>query len=164
MVDQVSVSRGDVGRATGGLSLGRWLISRERDRRRERIVGTALMVAAVALAAWTVSFGLNDSPRAIHRAWSLSTYVGMNPRTLIWIGVDVLEAAGLALTGLLLRLGRPATQTVALLSIPLFVLDAWFDVLMSASPHNLAIALAMAGLEIPAAMTCGWVAWKASRF
>ena len=164
MVDQVSVTRGEIAGAGGSLSLGRWLISRERDRRRERIVGTALMVAAVALAAWTVSFGLNDSPRVIHRVWSLSMYLGMNPRTLIWIGVDVLEAAGLALTGLLLRRGRPATQTVALLAIPLFVLDAWFDVLTSASPHDLAVALAMAGLEIPAAMTCGWVAWKASRF
>jgi hypothetical protein len=164
MVDQVSVARGEVAGARAGLSLGRWLVSRERDRRRERLVGTALMVAAVALAVWTVSFGLNDSAPAVHRAWSLSTYLGMNPRTLIWIGVDVLEAAGLALTGLLLRLGRPATQTVALLAIPLFVLDAWFDVLTSASPHNLAIALGMAGLEIPAAMTCGWVAWKASRF
>lgn len=145
-------------------TLVRWLLSRERDRRRERILGAVLLVAALVLAGWTVYLGSADSPRALHRPWALATVLGMNPYTLIWVGIDVLETLGLALMGILLRLGRPATHAVALL-VPLFLLDAWFDILTSMSLHRLVVALAMAAAsEVPAAVTCGWVAWKASRF
>ena len=54
---------------------------------------------------------------------------------------------------------------MALLALPLFVLDAWFDILTSVSLHRLVVAVAMAAaMEVPTAVTCGWVAWKASRF
>ncbi|OJV76650.1 MAG: hypothetical protein BGO37_11505 [Cellulomonas sp. 73-92] len=146
-------------------TLRRWLLSRERDRRRERILGAVLLVAALVLAGWTVYLGSADSPRALHRPWALATVLGMNPYTLIWVGIDVLETLGLALIGIFLRLGRAATHTVALLALPLFLLDAWFDILTSMSLHRLVVALVMAAAsEVPAAVTCGWVAWKASRF
>ncbi len=169
MVDQAAVTPPATRRMTRPdprpPSLRRWLLSRDRDRRRERILGTALVVAAVVLAGWTVYLGSADSPPALHRPWALATVLGMHPYTLIWVGIDVLETACLALIGIFLRLGRAATQTVALLALPLFLLDAWFDILTSMSPHRLVVALVMAGLsEVPAAVTCGWVAWKASRF
>ncbi len=174
MVDQVSTLGGagvaDRHRPRGASvhrnpTLGRWLFSRVRDRRRERIVGTVLIVLAVVLAGWTVYLGSADAAPALHRPWSLATYLGMSPYTLIWVGIDVLETVGLALTGVLLRLGHAATHTVALLALPLFVLDAWFDILTSMSPHRLVVAIGMAYVsELPAAVTCGWVAWKSSRF
>jgi hypothetical protein len=173
MVDQISFTPlGGVG-ATGEhtlgaptrLSLGRWLVTRERDRRRERILGTVLIVVAVILAAWTVYIGSSDAPRAIHRPWSLESYLGINPYTLIWVGIDVLETAGLVMIGILLRAGRPATHTIALLTLPLFVLDAWFDILTSVSVHHLVVAILMAAVsEVPAAVVCGWIAWKSARF
>jgi hypothetical protein len=151
--------------AEGRPTLRRWLFSRERDRRRERILGTVLVVVAVAMAGWTVYLGSADSPPSLHRPLFLATYLGMNPYTLIWVGIDVLETVGLALIGVLLRLGHAATQTVALLALPLFVLDAWFDILTSMSPHRLAVAIVMACVtEVPTAVACGWVAWKSSRF
>jgi hypothetical protein len=149
----------------GGLTLGRWLVTRQRDRRRERIVGTLLVLVAVVLAGWTVYLGSSEVPPAAHPGWSLATYLGMSPRTLAWVGVDAVETAALATIGILLRLGRRAVHTVALLTLPLFVFDAWFDVLTSPTPHRLAVAVAMAALsEVPASVACGWIAWKASRF
>ncbi len=154
----------DAGDRAGRVSWGRWLVSRERDRRRERVVGTVLMAVAVVLAGWTVYLGTSDAPRQLHR-WSVWAYLGMNPHTLAWVGIDAAETVALALIGILLRQGRPATRTVALLTLPLFVLDAWFDILTSVTPHRLALAITMAALsEVPAAVVCGWVAWKASRF
>ena len=77
----------------------------------------------------------------------------------------MVKLAGLVLMGLLLRQARLATRTVALLTLPLFLLDAWFDILSSVTPHHLAIAITMAAVsEVPAAVVCGWVAWKASHF
>ena len=171
MVDQTAVAPLGAGITSrresrrGSVSLGRWLVSRERDRRRERILGTVLIVAAVVLAGWTVYIGLSDAPRGMHHTRSLATVLGMRPYTLIWVGIDVLETTGLALIGVLLRMGRAATHTVALLALPLFVLDAWFDVLTSVSLPHLATAITMAAVsELPAAVLCGWVAWKSSRF
>lgn len=155
----------DGGDRAGRVSLGRWLVSPARDRRRERIVGTLLMVVAAVLAGWTVYLGTSAAPRQLHRDWSTWAYLGMNPHTLAWVGIDTAETVGLVLIGVLLRQGRPATRTVALLTLPLFVLDAWFDILSSVTPHHLAIAITMAAVsEVPAAILCGWVAWKASRF
>ncbi len=153
------------GDRSGGVPLGRWLVSRARDRRRERIAGTALVAVAVVLAGWTVYLGTAAAPRQLHRDWSTWAYLGMNPHTLAWVGIDTAETVGLALMGVLLRQGRPATRTVALLTLPLFVLDAWFDILSSVTPHHLTIAITMAAVsEVPAAILCGWVAWKASHF
>lgn len=165
MVDLTTLGTGVTHGPGAEPTLRRWLLSRDRDRRRERILGTALIVVALVLAGWTVYLGSADSPRALHRPWALASVLGMNPYTLIWVGIDVLETAGLALIGVLLRLGRAATHTVALLALPLFVLDAWLDILTSVSLHHLLVAVVMAAVtEVPTAVTCGWVAWKASRF
>lgn len=51
----------------------------------------------------------------------------------IWVGLDVLEVAGLASTGYLLRRSHRQTRTAALLAAPLFVVDGWFDVLTASS-------------------------------
>jgi hypothetical protein len=110
----------------------------------DRLVGPLLVLAGLLLMPWVLYLAgeLPHTTRA--RNWSL-----------MWTGVDIAEAVGLVLTGILLwRRSRyralPAAFTSALLAA-----DAWIDVTTSAPGHVRALAVAMAVLvEVPAAMGC----------
>src|SRR5258708_5339191 len=85
--------------------------------------------------------------------WSTASLTGLGTWQLTWVGLDVLEVAGLASTGYLLRRSHPQTRTAALLAAPLFVVDGWFDVLTASSRSDVALSVIMLGLaELPVAI------------
>jgi hypothetical protein len=113
-------------------------------RDRHRILGPVLIAGGLLLVPWFLylSFRLPDTARASN--WSL-----------MWTGLDVAEALGLTLTGVLQwrrspHRARPAAFTAALLAI-----DAWVDVTTSAPGHAKLVSIIMAaGVEVPAAIAC----------
>lgn len=143
-----------------------WLCTQlSRDRRLERRAGSLLLLIAALLACWTAWLGSCLPPDPLHQQWSLASAGLLDNYSMTWVGLDCLEVLGFALTGLLFRRGSPAARTCALLSMPLFFLDAWFDILTSVSRADLVIALLMAGLgELPAVAGLAWTAWKARAF
>ena len=81
-----------------------------------------------------------------------------------WIGLDVLEAAGLIGTGLLASHGDRRHALAAAATAALLVVDAWFDTTTATSTSDLGTAIAMALCpELPLAAVCGWLAIGASR-
>jgi hypothetical protein len=142
-----------------------WLLHRGlRDRRRERLVGRLTVVIAALLAVWAVWLGSTLPPDPLQQQWS-TAYIGLDNYSLTWVGLDCLEVLGLAACGLLFARGTPGARTCALLTMPVFFLDAWFDILTAVSRADLAAAVLMAVLgELPAVAGLGWIAWKAAAF
>ncbi len=142
-----------------------WLLSRRRDPRLERLTGNLIVLAAGLLACWAIWLGSSLPPDPLTQHWSLTADIGLDNYSLTWVGLDCIEVLGLAACGLLFRQASPSARTGALLTIPVFALDAWFDIMTSVSKADLAAAVAMAVLgELPAALILGWVAWKALAF
>jgi hypothetical protein len=147
------------------LSIKDWLLSRRRDPRLERITGNLIVLVAALLACWTIWLGSSLPPDPLTQHWSLTADIGLDDYSLTWVGLDCIEVIGLAACGLLFRRASPSARTVALLTIPVFCLDAWFDVMTSVSKADLVTAVIMAILgELPAAFILSWVAWKALSF
>ncbi len=89
-----------------------------------------------------LSFKLPNTARA--RNWSL-----------MWTGVDVAEAIGLILTGILQWRRSPRRALPAAFTSALLAIDAWVDVTTSAPGHAKVMSIAMAaGVEVPAAIAC----------
>lgn len=113
-------------------------------RDRHRILGPVLIGCGLLLVPWLLYLSISLPNTARARNWSL-----------MWTGVDVAEAVGLILTGILQwrrtpRRALPAAFTSALLSI-----DAWVDVTTSAPGHAKYISILMAAaIEVPAAIAC----------
>ncbi|MFC4912618.1 hypothetical protein [Actinomadura gamaensis] len=113
--------------------------------------GHVLAGAGVALLPWMALLAFRTPSSAHVTNWSAA-----------WIGLDAALAAGLIGTGLLAarrdpRLCLPAVATSALL-----FMDAWFDVLTSASGPDRAVAAVLAaGIEIPLAVVCAVLAVRA---
>jgi hypothetical protein len=149
----------------GNPGLSKWIFTRSlRDRRRERRIGRLIVVSATLLACWAAWLGTSLPRDPLRQAWSTG-YVGLDNYSLTWVGLDSLEILGLAACGLLFWRGSPGARTSALLAMPVFFLDAWFDILTSVSRADLLAALLMAALgELPAVAILGWIAWKASGF
>jgi hypothetical protein len=147
------------------LSTKDWLLSRRQDRRLERITGDLMVLVAAGLACWTIWLGSSLPPDPLTQHWSLTADIGLDNYSLTWVGLDCIEVIGLAACGLLFRRASPSARTVALLTIPVFCLDAWFDIMTSVSKADLVTAVIMAVLgELPAALILSWVAWKALPF
>ncbi|MET3805631.1 hypothetical protein ABIB25_002635 [Nakamurella sp. UYEF19] len=118
------------------------MLTRIRDR--PRAWGSVLMFCGLLLVPWLLylSFKLPDTTRA--RNWSL-----------MWTGVDLAEAVGLVVTGVLLWRRSPHRALPAAFTSALLALDAWVDVTTSAPGHARTLALVMALLiEVPAAVGC----------
>lgn len=113
-------------------------------RFRDQLAAPAMVLCGLLLVPWILYLAgqLPHTTRA--RNWSL-----------MWTGLDIAEALGLVLTGILLRRrssyrALPAAFTSALLAV-----DAWVDVTTSAPGHAKALAITMAALvEVPAAICC----------
>ncbi|MFD7262735.1 hypothetical protein [Streptomyces sp. NPDC059874] len=76
-----------------------------------------------------------------------------------WIGLDLMLAAGLTGTGMLLRKRDPRVSPVAAATAALLLMDAWFDVTTSAGTAEQGMALLLAvGAELPLAIACAAVA------
>ncbi|PKV85626.1 hypothetical protein [Streptomyces sp. TLI_146] len=117
--------------------------------RRPRLAAL-LTVAGVALVPWMAVL-----------AQTLPQTVEVSNWPVAWIGLDAGLALGLAGTGVLLRRGDARVSPVAAATGALLVMDAWFDVTMSAPGPEFATAVALAVLaELPLAVACGVVAGR----
>ncbi|MFI9718394.1 hypothetical protein ACIHFE_01885 [Streptomyces sp. NPDC052396] len=77
----------------------------------------------------------------------------------VWVGLDLLEAAALIATGLLVIRRDPRHVLTAAATAPLLVVDAWFDVLTAAQGADLISAVVLACCaELPMAAVCGLMA------
>ena len=113
-------------------------------RLREQVVAPAMVLGGLLLVPWILYLGgaLPHTTRA--RNWSL-----------MWTGVDVAEAVGLVLTGILIWRRSPYRALSAVFTSALLAADAWIDVTTSAPGHARALAITMAVLaEVPAAIGC----------
>jgi hypothetical protein len=146
-------------------SLKAWLFNRDlRDRQRERVLGRVIVVIAILLTCWAIWLGSTLPPDPLRQQWS-TAYIGLDNYSLTWVGLDCLEVLGLAACGLLFARGTPGARTCALLTMPVFFLDAWFDILTAVSRADLVESVLMAVLgELPAVVGLAWIAWKAAAF
>jgi hypothetical protein len=92
------------------------------DPRLVRKLPLILMLVAVGLGAWVLELGAVLRGQAEVRNWSA-----------VWVGLDLMEIAGLVLTAILLRRRSAYLAAVAAMTATLFALDAWFDVLTAAA-------------------------------
>jgi hypothetical protein len=115
-----------------------------RRRFAQRLVAPAMVLGGVLLVPWILYLGgtLPDTTRA--RNWSL-----------MWTGLDIAEAVGLVLTGILLWRRSPHRALPAAFTSALLAADAWVDVTTSAPGHARIIAITLAVVvEIPVAIGC----------
>lgn len=117
-----------------------------------RWAGVLFAVSAAVLVPWTVWLAVSLPERAVQANYNLA-----------WAGFDVVLLAGVAWTAVsALRcsrwLGPAASSTAALLLV-----DAWTDVVTSATAdERLAAVVMAAAVELPLAVVCGWLAAHAA--
>jgi hypothetical protein len=142
-----------------------WLIQREPSDRWARTTGTGILIASLGLVCWIFYLGATLPNAGPAQDWSTASLTGLGTWQLTWVGLDVLEVAGLASTGYLLRRSHRQTRTAALLAAPLFVVDGWFDVLTASSRSDMALSVAMLGIaELPVAILLALIARRAREF
>jgi hypothetical protein len=118
-----------------------------------RRAGMLLLACAGALCMWMVPLGKALPAEVTARHWSTA-----------WIGLDAMEACGLAATGILTlkrdtHVGAMGGATAALLT-----LDAWFDITTAPMGPDYLLALLLGlGVELPLAAVCGLLAWNGPR-
>ncbi|WP_406084590.1 LPXTG cell wall anchor domain-containing protein [Streptomyces virginiae] len=120
-----------------------------------RTPGTATVLtgAGLVLLPWVVVLAKTMPQTAEVSNWSTA-----------WIGLDLMLAAGLTGTGVLLRRRDPRASPVAAATAALLVMDAWFDVTTSAGTGGQGMALLLAaGAELPLAVACAVVAARRPR-
>lgn len=113
-------------------------------------LATALIAGAAAIVPWLVVLAHTLPATATARHWPIA-----------WIGLDVLQAIGLAATGALLlrRDSRHAATAAATASA--LALDAWMDVTTATPGAGLTAAVVLAvALELPLAALCAGVALR----
>jgi len=88
------------------------------DPRLVRKLPLILSLIAAGLSAWVLELGAVLQGQAQVRNWSS-----------VWVGLDLMEIAGLVLTAVLLRRRSGYLAATAAMTATLFALDAWFDVL-----------------------------------
>ena len=120
-----------------------------RRRWRQRLPGLALLASGAAMVPWLTYLAITLPARTSVPHWSAA-----------WVGLDAMEAIGLAATGWLVRRGDPRRCLTAAATAMLFVVDAWFDISTAGSGLAQAVAMA-AGAELPMAAPCSMVAYRA---
>jgi hypothetical protein len=118
-----------------------------------RHLGLALLACGGGMVPWlfVLAATLPGTTRVPH--WSMA-----------WVGLDALEAIGLASTGWLLRRNDPRRCLTAAATAALLVTDAWFDITTSGSGGALVEAIVMAAVaEIPMAALCVLLAYRTVR-
>ncbi len=142
-----------------------WLIRRKPSDRWARTTGTGILIASLGLICWIFYLGSTLPNAGPAQDWSTASLTGLGTWQLTWVGLDVLEVAGLASTGYLLRRSHRQTRTAALLAAPLFLVDGWFDVLTVSSRSDMAVSVAMLGLtELPVAIFLILIARRAREY
>jgi hypothetical protein len=112
-----------------------------------------LLAIAAGLTVWVFELGAVLQGQAQVRNWSS-----------VWVGLDLMEIAGLVLTALLLRRRSAYLSAAAAVTATLFGLDAWFDVLTAAAGPAWYESLADAFFaEIPMTLLLAVIAITAAR-
>ena len=97
-------------------------------------------------------------PWLLYLSFTLPTTTRARNWSLMWTGVDVAEAIGLIITGVLQWRRTPRRALPAAFTSALLFADAWVDV-TTASPHARTLAIVMAVvIELPAALACLFLA------
>jgi hypothetical protein len=122
-----------------------------RRRWRQHLPGLALLVSGAAMVPWLTYLAIALPARTSVPHWSAA-----------WVGLDVMEATGLAATGWLVRRGDPRRCLTASATAMLLVVDAWFDISTAGSGLSEAVAMALCA-ELPMAALCSVVACRAVR-
>jgi hypothetical protein len=122
------------------------------EPRAVRWMPAGLLVIAGGLTAWIFELGAVLQGQAEVRNWSS-----------VWVGLDILEVVGLAMTAILLHRGSVYLSAVAGVAATLFALDAWFDVLTAQGGAAWYESLGSAVFaEIPMSVVLGAIAiWAA---
>ncbi|MCX5011007.1 hypothetical protein OG765_08405 [Streptomyces sp. NBC_00555] len=132
----------------------RQLRTRRRiDGPRTPRLATVFTGAGVALVPWVLVLAKTVPQTTEVSHWSTA-----------WIGLDLMLAAGLTGTGMLLRKRSPLVSPVAAATAALLLMDAWFDVTTSAGSDGQGMALLLAvGAELPLAAALAVVAARTAR-
>jgi hypothetical protein len=119
-----------------------------------RWMPAALLLIAAGLCAWVFELGAVLQGQAEVRNWSS-----------VWVGLDILEMAGLVVTAVLLRRRSTYLPLAAGATATMFALDAWFDVLTAPAGAGWYESLASAIFaEIPMTLVLAAVAiWSVRR-
>jgi len=116
-----------------------------------RLPGLALLASGAGMVPWLTYLAITLPARTSVPHWSAA-----------WVGLDVMEAIGLAATGWLVRRGDPRRCLAAAATAMLLVVDAWFDISTAGSGLTEAVTMA-ACAELPMAVLCSVVACRAVR-
>ena len=122
-----------------------------RRRWRQRLPSLALLVSGAGMVPWLTYLAITLPARTSVPHWSAA-----------WVGLDVMEAIGLAATGWLVRRGDSRRCLAAAATAMLLVVDAWFDISTASSGLTEAVAMATCA-ELPMAALCSVVAYRAVR-
>jgi hypothetical protein len=110
-------------------------------------VGPLFLVLAAVTVPWVLYLGLTLPDRSLARHYDIA-----------WVGFDVMLVLALLSTGWLAARGRDHVELPAVATATLLVVDAWFDVLTSAGPAQMVVAVLSAVLvELPLAALCVWL-------
>jgi hypothetical protein len=131
----------------------RWLEGQLEQDVRRRYLSGGLLITAAGLLMWVFILGSTLQGQAQVRDWSIA-----------WVGLDLAETTGLAVTGWLVFRRHPAASPVAAVTATLFTVDAWFDVTTSLAGAAWYQALLFAfAAEIPITVLLTGVAVAALR-
>lgn len=121
-----------------------------KGARRMSRAGMLLVGCGVVLVPWLVVLAVTVPATFTAGHWAVA-----------WVGLDSMEAVGLVVTGLLTLRRDPRSALTAAVTGTLLVVDAWFDILTSASNGRLLVALAMAVcVELPLGVLCAHIALR----
>jgi hypothetical protein len=103
-------------------------------------------------------------PWIVYLALTLPTRVTAGHYRLAWVGFDCLLGVAFARTGFLAMRHREQTEVAAVVTATLLIVDAWFDIVTSATDAQLtqAVLLAVFG-ELPAALLSVYVVRQINR-
>ena len=110
-----------------------------------------LLVIGIGLMPWLIILGATLPGQTDVRMWSST-----------WIGFDCLEIVGLITTAAFLMKRKALVIVSATFTATLFLIDAWFDVMLAQAGSAWYQALASAFLaELPLSITCFYIALTA---
>lgn len=132
--------RQELARMLAGIDYPHPLLDLTFDRRRK--LGTlVLVIGCVILAAWIVVLVLT-----LHRNFTATHW------RLAWVGFDVFELTGFAITAWAFWRGRQIVIASLLVTATLLCCDAWFDVLLDLGTGGIWLSIASAVfVELPLA-------------
>lgn len=118
-----------------------------------RRLAVLLLVFAALEVPWLITLGLTLRSRVHVRMWSTA-----------WVGLDCIQVVGLVVTAILLLRRNAAVIPVAAATGAVFLVDAWFDLMLSPTDTAWWVAVATAScVELPIAALCARVAWRGTQ-